>query len=391
LVEAITIPKLGLTMKKATVVIWHKREGDAVKKDEVIAEIETDKVTCQIQSTQSGVLLKILGQKGSIVPVGEIIAYVGQQGEKIPESVPISQPQSSQTLAPTSVSPQAATLASSDVVKRKISPRAKRLVEERRIDPSKIVGSGPEGMVLESDVAAYIETNLNRTAGGLKVKQVISFSAIRRAIAENMTASLQGTAQVTLMLEADATNLQKALSPASPSDENHLTYTDLLVKHVSRTLESHPIMNSTIEDNQIKIIEEINIGVGIAAESGLVVPVIRNSNRKSIDEISVSLKELGEKARNHRLTLDDVSGGTFTISNLGMYGISSFTPIINPPQTAILGVGQIALKPQVNPAGVIEVLPLMMLSLTFDHRAMDGHTAASFLRDLKKSIESTSS
>jgi pyruvate dehydrogenase E2 component (dihydrolipoamide acetyltransferase) len=387
--EAIVVPKLGLTMKKATIVKWHKREGEAVRKDEVIAEIETDKVTCQIESPRDGVLLKILGQKGAIVLVGGVIAYVGQQGERIPESASAPQSSSAQSVPTTPASAQAVIPGSSTVEKKRVSPRAKRLVEEKQIDLSRIVGTGPEGMILESDVIAYIETNLNKTTTGLKVKQVIPFSAIRRAIAENMSASLQGTAQVTLTSEVDASSLQKVLS--QPPGENRLTYTDLLVLLVSKTLENHPLLNATVEDEQIKIIEEVNVGVGVAAESGLVVPVIRNSNKKSLDEISVSLKELGEKARQQKLTLQDVSGGTFTISNLGMFGVSAFTPIINPPQTAILGVGEIALKPQVISEGAIEARPIMMLSLTFDHRAMDGHIAANFLRDLKKSIESASS
>ncbi len=327
-------------------------------------------------------LLKILGQKGAIVPVGGAIAYVGQQGEKIPEIVMTPQTSPLQSVSSITASGPTVSTSSPTVEKKRVSPRAKRLVEEKQIDVSRIVGTGPEGMILESDVAAYIETNLKRTATGLKVKQVIPYSAIRRAIAENMTSSLQVTAQVTLTSEVDASSLQKVLSQSS--NENRLTYTDLLVQLVSKTLENHPLLNATVEDEQIKIIEEINVGVGVAAESGLVVPVIRNSNKKSLNEISTSLKELGEKAREQRLALQDVSGGTFTISNLGMFGVSAFTPIINPPQTAILGVGEIALKPQVTSGGAIEAKPMMMLSLTFDHRAMDGHVAANFLRDSEK-------
>jgi len=388
LVEAVTVPKLGLTMKKATVVKWHKREGEGVKKDEVIAEIETDKVTCQIQSPQDGILLKIIGQKGANVLVGGVLAYVGQQGEKIPENI-VTQSPTAQTAAGTGRQVTAQPMIqSSSADKKRVSPRAKRLVEEKGIDLSKVAGSGPEGMILESDILAYIETSLYRTSDGLKVKQVIPFSAIRRAIAENMTASLQGTAQVTLMAEADASHFQKILAEMESSD-NRLTYTDLLVQTVSKTLENHPMLNSTIEEEQIKIIEEINIGVGVAAESGLVVPVIRNANKKDLNEISINLKGLSEKARQQKLALEDVSGGTFTITNLGMYGVTAFTPIINPPQTSILGVGEVALKPVVD-SGKIEVRPMMMLSLTFDHRAMDGHIAANFLRDLKKGIESRS-
>jgi pyruvate dehydrogenase E2 component (dihydrolipoamide acetyltransferase) len=359
-----------------------------VKKDEIIAEIETDKVTCQIQSPQDGFLLKILEQKGANVLVGGVLAYIGQQGEKVPENIvapnPADKPASSLSKEMSGQSP----IQSSTSVRKRVSPRAKRLVEEKGIDLSKIAGSGPEGMILESDILTYIETNLYRTSSGLKVKQVIPFTAIRKAIAENMTASLQGTAQVTLMAEADASRLQKILTETGSSD-NHLTYTDLLVQLLSKTLENHPVLNSTIDEDQIKIIEDINIGVGVAAESGLVVPVIKNANKKDISEISINLKGLGEKARQQKLMLEDVSGGTFTITNLGMYGVNAFTPIINPPQTSILGVGEVTLKPVVD-SGKIAIRPMMALSLTFDHRAMDGHVAASFLRDLRKVIESGS-
>jgi len=385
LTEAVVVPKLGLTMKKATVVKWHKREGDPVKKDEVIAEIETDKVTAEIQSPRDGVLLKIVGQKGSNVLVGGVLGYVGLQGENIPENVtpPISSPQAAEKMnRPSNAQPQ---IQDAPSEKKRLSPRAKRLVEEKAIDLSKVSGTGPEGMIMESDILSYIETNLSRTATGLKVKQVIPFTAIRKAIAENMTASLQGTAQVTLMSEVDASRLRDVLSEKESSD-NHLTYTDLLVQIVAKTLENHPLLNSTVEDDQIKIIEEINVGVGVAADSGLVVPVIRSANKKNLVEISSTLKGLGEKGRQQKLMLEDVSGGTFTITNLGMYGVDSFTPIINPPQTSILGVGEIALKPFVE-SGRIEARPTMTLSLTFDHRAMDGHVAANFLKDLKRSIE----
>jgi pyruvate dehydrogenase E2 component (dihydrolipoyllysine-residue acetyltransferase) len=382
--KPIHIPKLGLTMKKATVVKWLKNEGEAVVRDKPIALIETEKVSAEIQAPDDGVLLKVLSPKGSVVPVGAVIGYVGQPGDPIPEP-DAAQPPTAAAAAPTTIAgPQGAEKpASADVPRRKVSPRAKMLADEKGIDLSKVVGSGPGNIVMERDVLDHIQNSLYRTAQGLKVKAVIPMSATRKAIAENMVSSLQSMAQVTLMVDVLAGQLEKRISNA---EGKKVTYTDLLVLMVAEVLGQHPLLNSTLEDDQIKVIEEINIGVAVAADTGLVVPVIRGANKRSLAEVSDAIRELAEKAREGRLTLDEITGGTFTITNLGSYGVGAFTPIINPPQVAILGIGKVALKPVVED-GNVAVRPMMTLSLTLDHRAIDGHTAALFLRDLQTRIE----
>lgn len=261
------------------------------------------------------------------------------------------------------------------------------LAEDRGVDLSKIVGSGLSGMVMERDVLEYIQNSLYRSAQGLKVKEVVPMSPTRKAIAENMVSSLQSMAQVTLTVDVLAAQPEKRLQGMVGQTEPRVTYTDLLVKIVADVLEHHSLLNSTLEEDQIKVLEEINIGVAVAADTGLVVPVIRDVNRKNLREISDAIRELAEKARQGRLTLDEITGGTFTITNLGAYGVGAFTPIINPPQVAILGVGRVIPKPAVE-NGNLAIKPMMTLSLTFDHRVIDGHTAALFLRDLQARIES---
>ncbi|MDA4123503.1 MAG: 2-oxo acid dehydrogenase subunit E2 [Thaumarchaeota archaeon] len=384
--KPILVPKLGLTMRKATVVKWLKNEGDQVTKDLPVAVIETEKVSAEIQAPEDGVLLKIFSPKGSVVLVGATIGYVGQRGDAIPDLV---LPQQPTVAAAPSASPPSSAPASGEAAPRtrRLSPRARMLAEQKGIDVAVINGTGPGEMVMETDVLEYIKSTLYRTSQGLKVKELIPMSATRRAIAENMTSSLQSMAQVTLTADVLARELEKRVQKGVGDTEHRITYTDVLVKVVAGVLERHPLLNSTLEGDQIKVVEEVNIGVGVAVDTGLVVPVIKDANKKTTEEISVTLRQLAEKARKGGLSMEDITGGTFTITNLGNYGIGAFTPIINPPQSAILGVGRILLKPAVV-EGKLAVEPMMTLSLTFDHRIMDGHVAALFLKDLQERIES---
>lgn len=393
--KPITIPKLGLTMRKATIVRWLAKEGEQVAKDRPVVAIETEKVSAEVQSPESGVLLKMLAPRGSVVQVGAVIGFVGQPGEAVPDLGAVQQAPVAAAAKPATVAvvesrsgDEARGPAAQETTRRRVSPRAKMLAEQKGVDLSKVVGTGVNEMIMESDVLGYIDRSLHATSQGLKVKEAIPMSATRKAIAENMVSSLQSMAQVTLTVEAVASGLEKRLQEAGQAAEPRPTYTDILVKIVARALERHPVVNSTLEDDQVKVVEEVNVGVAVAAETGLVVPVVRGANRKSINEISRAIKELAEKARRGALTLEDITGGTFTITNLGAYGVDSFTPIINPPQSAILGVGRISPKPTVDEGGTLVVKPMVVLSLTFDHRVMDGHTAALFLKDLKERVES---
>lgn len=225
----------------------------------------------------------------------------------------------------------------------------------------------------------------------LRVKERVEFSPLRRIIAERMVESLKIAAQVTLMVEAVVDGLVEFRRVEGPTLEREhgikVTYTDILVKIVASLLKKHPILNSSLKEDYIEVYEDVNVGVAVALDHGLIVPVVKNADKKSLIEISGEIKELAEKARTGTLTFDDVTGGTFTISNLGMYGVDSFTPIINTPQTAILGVGRIVLKPVIR-GDVVDRANIAWLSLTFDHRVMDGHTAALFLQDLSKILRS---
>jgi pyruvate dehydrogenase E2 component (dihydrolipoamide acetyltransferase) len=385
--KPITVPKLGLTMKKATVVKWLKNEGEPVARDKPVVLIETEKVSAEVQAPDDGVLLKVLASKGSVVQVGAVIGYVGQPGEQIPvSSVAQSIPET--VVAPSFVGPKSAgTTVPVDLARRRVSPRAKMLAESKGVDLSKVVGSGPSEMVMERDVLDYVQNSFLKSAQGLKVKEVVPMSPTRKAIAENMVSSLQSMAQVTLTVDVIATQLEKTLQGVDGRGESKVTYTDLFVNIVAGGLEQHPLLNSTLEDDQIKVLDEINIGVAVATDTGLVVPVVRDANRKNLREISDAIRDLAEKARQGKLKLEEITGGTFTITNLGAFGVGAFTPIINPPQVAILGVGRAAMKPVVE-NGNLAIKLMIPLSLTFDHRVIDGHTAALFLRDLQTRIES---
>lgn len=387
LAKPIVIPKLGLTMKKATVVKWLKNEGEAVTKDRPVAVIETEKVSAELQAPEDGVLLKIIKAKGSTAVVGEVVGFVGKAGEPIPETT-AAPPQPAAAPATGSVTSQSTT--STDSPRGKVSPRARTLAEEKGIDASTIPGSGPGGIVLERDVQDYIQRSLYTTERGLKVKEIIPLSATRKAIGDNMTFSLQTMAQVTLHYDADATELvalrEKRLAEIEAKTGARVTYTDILVKVAAKALRAHPIMNSTLEEAGIKVVEDVNIGVAVASDRGLIVPVVMNADRLDLAAVVTVMKDLAARGREGNLTLAEVTMGTFTITNLGMTAVDGFTPIINPPQAGILGVGRIVKKPVAVGDAVVPRWTVA-LSLTFDHRAMDGYTAAEFLRTMVETLQ----
>ncbi|MCS7108385.1 MAG: 2-oxo acid dehydrogenase subunit E2 [Sulfolobales archaeon] len=382
MVVEVRMPKLGLTMTKGTVKKWLKSEGDRVSKGEPLFVIETEKISSTVEAPASGYLLKILAQVGSTLPVGAPVAYIGEFGEALPEVTP-----------PLPVSEAAkpvereAEAVSKPVTPTRVraTPRAKALAERERIDLTAIRGSGPGGLIVEEDVIKYLHEVRARTKSGLRVKEVIPLTSLRRTIAERMTESLRSMAQVTIMREEVVDALIKVkneLQQQIEKDTNiRLTYTPILVKVVAEAIKKFPIVNSTLEDDSIKILDEINVGFAVAVDHGLVVPVVKDVDKKRLREIVVVCNDLARRAREGQLTMDDVSGGTFTITNLGMFGVDAFTPIINPPQTAILGVGRFIPKPVVIDDKVA-VANTCVFSLTFDHRVMDGHTAAQFLNEL---------
>ena len=362
MVTRVVMPRLSLTMKEGAVGVWYKKEGDNVEKGEPLVEVFSEKATYDLEVPASGVLRKILVQEGVDATVNAVLAIITAPGESFSE-------------AEISVEmPQAVEKAEKRIL---ASPAAKRLAREHGIDLALVKGSGPEGRIAEEDVRRFVE----QTSGILpKVKEIIPLSGFRKTSAERVSASFRTAPHSTVVMGVDASNVMALHVKLQAS------YTAILVKVVAKTLAEYSMINSTLDGNRIKIFEDVNVGVAVATENGLVVPVIHNADKKSLGEIDSAIEELTEKARQGKLAREDLTGGTFTITNLGMYGVEFFTPIINPPEAAILGVGRVVEKPCVVD-GKIETKPMMMLSLSYDHRIVDGAPAGEFLRKVKEKVE----
>jgi len=389
----VIMPKLGLTMTEGTIERWLKEEGDRVEKGEPLLEILTEKINFQYESPASGILRKILHREGEVVPVAAPIAIIAEEGEILPEI---------ETLKPegvvemkTPVPP--ATPAKGEEIPRRIfvSPIARKMAREKGIDLGSLHGSGPGGRIIKADVLAALERaaleeRKPTVAAPTAPSKRIPLKGIRKVIAARMTESFRDIPHFYLSREVRMSALQavreKLREEAEKRSKVRLTMTDLLVKAVASVLRQHPLMNSRIEGAEICLLEEINVGVAIALEEGLIVPVIRHADRKSVVEIASSLRDLTERAREGKLSLDDVGGGTFTLSNMGMLGIDKFSAIINPPECSILGVGRTVEKPVVE-AGEIQIRPMAWFTLSADHRIVDGAGAALFLNDVVRTIE----
>ena len=370
------MPRLSLAMKEGTIVQWFKKEGDMVKKGEPLVEVLSEKATYEVEAPASGVLRKILAEEGMDVPVAGTLGIITAPDEELPEIEAVA-------AAPVIEAEEAVAVPERKVLEKVeeriiASPAAKRLAKEHGIDLAQVRGTGPEGRIVEEDVGSLIEEAKVMP----RVREVIPLTGIRKTAAERVSLSARRAPQSTISMEVDMSNMAKL------RERVQVSYTDVLVKAVAKALAEHPIINSTLEKGQIKVFADINIGVAVATEMGLIVPVIHNADGKSLTEIASTLKELVEKAKQSKLAKEELTGGTFTITNLGMYGVDVFTPIINPPETAILGVGRVAEKPVVVEEQIV-VRPTMQLSLTFDHRVVDGAPAARFLQKVKQNLESS--
>lgn len=368
MVTKVVMPKLSLTMKTGSVGRWYKREGENVEKDEPIVEIISEKATYDLEAPASGVLRKILVREGEEAPVDAVIAIIAAPNEQIPEEEMFA-----------AKAPEGTAEAKERVL---ASPAAKRLAREYGIDLSLVRGTGPGGRIVEDDVKRFIEESRGLLP---KVKEIVPLSGYRKTTAERVTTSFRTAPHSTIFMNvefSEAVKLHEALQ---------VSYTAIIVAAVARALAENPILNSTMEGDKIKIFENINVGVAVATDHGLVVPVIHNADKKSLKEIDATLKDLTEKARGGRLKKEEVSGGTFTVSNLGMFDVEFFTPIINPPEAAILGVGKILEKPTLSADGKVVFKPFVTLSLSYDHRIVDGVPAAKFLQSVKRRLENPSS
>jgi pyruvate dehydrogenase E2 component (dihydrolipoamide acetyltransferase) len=420
------MPKLGATMEKGTIIEWLKEEGDQVTVGEPILEIMTDKINIEVEAPIQGVLLKKLYEIDSEVPVLETIAYIGETGEEIVETTSNRDVQAGIVKKDnnTQVQQSLNTTVATKTLTRKIrrTPAALKLAKANGIDLQLVHGSGPNNRIQVRDVELFLDGQKLKISPLAKkiasVQQIdintlqpsstkivkedvtkklrrnksnsVSYKGIRKVVGERMAQSSATVPHVTLHTTIDMTKaieLRKMLLEKIQSRTGfRLSYTEILIKSVAHALKSHPMVNASLNGQQIDLHSDINIGLAVAIPNGLVVPVIRNADQKGLLELTVESKKLAKNAKENRLTTDDFSGGTFTISNLGMYAVDSFTPIINQPESAILGVGRIQ-EQVVSVNRAIVSRPQMALSLSFDHRVFDGAPAALFLTDLKEILE----
>lgn len=405
----VAIPKLGMSMTEATVSAWRAREGDRVEAGDVVLEIETDKTEWEIEATAPG-LLHIVVEEDATVPVGRVVGLLAQTEEELKalQQEPVRElftttPEQSEgppVTAPEPAPSLDAQLAGDRSGRVRISPVARKLAEEHHFDPSGLLGSGPEGRIIREDVERALAAR-ERSAppqtpvDAGKVKISLPLKGMRRRIAQHMHHSLSAAAQLSYMGEIEMTEvvkLREALLAGRADGRPRVTFTDILVAAIAQTLRNNPILNATVREEDIAVWEDINIGVAVALEGGLegglIVPVIRNADRKSVHEISREVSLVVEKARAGKLLPDDVKGGTFTLTNLGAVGGGYLfaTPIINQPQTAILGTGSITDRAVVRD-GQVAVRPIMTYSLTTDHRAVDGAPAARFIDELTRLLQ----
>jgi len=354
LATKILMPRLSLTMKEGTVVQWFKKEGETVKKGDLVVEVLSEKVTYDVEAPASGVLRKIFVEEGTDIGVAEPLGIIAAPDE----------------LIEVAEAPEERVIA---------SPAAKRLARQHDIDLTQVKGTGPKGRIVKEDVQKFLQEQVMP-----QLREVIPLTGIRKTAAERVAISAREAPHSTITMEVDMANAAKL------REKLKVSYTDILVKAVAKALTEHPIMNSTLDEDEIRIFAAVNIGVAVATDKGLIVPVIPNADEKPIEEIAQMLEKLVDKAQRGTLSKEELTGGTFTITNLGMYGVDVFTPIINPPETAILGVGRVAERPTVS-KGEIVAKPIMKLSLSFDHRVVDGAPAARFLQTMKAILEEASS
>lgn len=389
--EIVKIPKLGLTMEEATLTRWYKNEGERVEKGEIIFEIETDKITNEVESPVSGYILEKLIPEGERIEVLTEACIIGEKDEEIKGNNVISSANVSNDTSKAddefNVVENEQQIAKSDKVDRnidlKISPLARRLARENDINLQDIKSDSRDRVITKKDVLAVIEkkekSDLNNK------KKEIPLQGIRKRIASRMTQSKQQIPHIYLKNTVDASEIMSI----KKKYEGKVGINDILIKSIALALKKLPEVNISLVDNKIVYHQEINIGLAVSLKEGLIVPVIKQAGKKDIFEISKTTEELIDKARENSLSTDDVSGATFTVSNLGMYDLEEFAAIINPPESGILAVGKAIKKPVVEDDNIV-IKPVMQLTLSVDHRIIDGELAARFLSEIKTLLEDPS-
>jgi pyruvate dehydrogenase E2 component (dihydrolipoamide acetyltransferase) len=429
----VIMPKFEMSQEVGVILEWNKQPGEFVKRGQTLFVVETDKVTMDVESPDSGYLHIINGATDVEIPVTSVVAYLLKEGEAPPEEEPTVEKAPEEAPAEKDTPPEVTPTAEGEI---KITPVARRLAEAKGIDTALLSGSGPEGKITKEDVEGYnppptsdkvravpAARRLAREHGlplasirgsgpnhriqSADVQRVLASQAaqatsqppagtviplqgMRKRIAERMQASYQQAPHVTFNVRADMSLMLQALEKYTQQigedRQKRVTLTTLLVKVTALTLRQHPYLNSTLTGDNIHLLEDINIGVAVALPDGLIVPVIHHSDQLAIPALAEQLNDLAGRARSGALTPQDVANGTFTITNLGPFGIESFTAIINPGQSAILAIG--AVQDEIIPVnGEAVIRPMMHMTLSADHRVVDGAVAAQFLRDLKDNLE----
>jgi pyruvate dehydrogenase E2 component (dihydrolipoamide acetyltransferase) len=426
----IVMPKLSDTMEEGRILRWLKNEGDFVNKGDVIAEVETDKADMDLEAFSSGILTKILYKEGDTVPVGTIIAVLGgEETEKVPPKVvkPLPEKKVAESPQPPAqkiengAGEPCCTLPLEDEEggeeekeegkkeipllskkgdKSKISPRARRLLEEKGIPTAEIKGTGPEGRIVQEDIERFLKERIEQVKPGtfspsqeealkeISEEKVTELSKMRATIARRMTLSKQTIPHFYVTQEIDMGEAVTFLDSLNKTEsvDTKITYNDLVVKACALALKDFPEINAHFSDKGFVVKSEINVGFVVGLQVGLIVPIIKNADRLTIKEISATAKGLRDRVLKRGSTSDDLSGGTFSISNMGMFGVEEFSAIINPPQVAILAVSAVKDKPIIK-AGVIQPAKIMKVTLSADHRALDGVMVAKFLQRLKELLE----
>ena len=410
-VEYVLMPRLGMDMVEGAIEKWLKKEGDPVKKGEPILEIASDKATMEVESPNDGFLLKIYGKPGQTIPIEEKICAIGELMDKAVE-MPIIKEQTvaaknNKAKTPAFPSVQLEQIQEETEKFIRISPRARKLAESEGINYSRIIGSGPAGRIVEKDIIGILKNNSTTPVPLLQVENATAvadqvvlkstgstyekqpLSSIRKVIAARMKQSLDVMAQANHRMNVDMTKLldfRKKLNAIHEQEGVKISILDIFIKVVTKALKKCPSMNCSLIGDEIQLFENVNMGIAVAMDKGLVVPVIHKTDLKDILEITVESKELIEKAKQGKLDISEMIGGTFTITNLGMYEIDSFTAIINPPEAGILGIVKIS-KTVVVENNEMVIRPMCTLSLTYDHRINDGAPSAVFLKTIKDILQ----
>ena len=392
MVTEVIMPKMGQTMEKGKIVRWLKKEGEAVQKDEPLLEIETDKTMIEVESRGVGILKKILVHEDEEAPVAAVIGYIAKEGEPLPE---VPSQQTEPTFVPSSVGAvieQPKPVVSVEEAERvKASPLTKKLADELGVNINQVRGTGPGGRITREDIVAFSQKKPSQvTEGATPAFQTVPMTSMRKAIAAQMAKSKASVPHFYVSIKVDMTEasaLREKMLPTIEAESGvRLSYTHMLVKAVAMALKEFPLLNSTFDGESIKQWKDVNVGVAVSLDDGLIVPVLRKADGLSLKETAVRTAELAAKARDKRLREEEFSGGAFTVSSMGAFGVDSFVAIINVPEVAILASGSVRDEAAVV-NGTVVARKAMDVTLSADHRVVDGVYAAKFLQKIKSLLE----